>query len=644
MPDQPPVRPMTNPYGNYAPEPTPPTVRRQRRPALTGSPNDSLVSPDSLPVEVQSLNIPGTLGIDDQPSAQVRAYRIPATPALPEEGPASAKVRAYRKGQIALATSIITGSFIISRILGVGRSTFFASVFGATTAANAYTFAFVLPNTVYNIVAGGALSSAFIPIFADYFIERNEKRTAWHITSAALNTSVFALALLAAIAAYFTPQLAHLYAAGLFPAHPTPAQAHEAQQVIQLSRIMLIQPVLLGISVITTSVLQARQRFLMPAIGSVLYNVGLIGGIAATVLDNRYHIFGGNLGILGPTWGVVVAAALQLLIQIPGLITGGMRYSLTFDILHPGVRQMYKLMAPRFVNSIALYASTFVVSGLISLANSADAAYYGYQQAFQLILLPIGIFGMAVGQAAFPTLATLVVAKDWKRMNDIVFSTVRVILFLAVPSSLGMMVLAEPITRLLFVHGQFTIDQEPLIYVPLIYFAIGIPGLALIEILVRSYYALQDSRTAVEVGVVELFFMIGLSVLLLQPLGVGGVALATSIGSTGEALVLLLLLRPRMGWFSLRPLFNFLAAVVAASLVATLAALLTYTLLEVAIPHYRSTTFNNLALAGQLTAAAIVGGGVYYIGARFLNIDNTLPINRIFGRVLGKVGVGKRLA
>jgi len=333
---------------------------------------------------------------------------------------------------------------------------------------------------------------------------------------------------------------------------------------------------------------------------------------------------------------------LQLLIQIPGLITGGMRYSLTFDVLHPGVRTMYKLMVPRIINSVALYASTFVVSALISLVNNGEGAFYGYQQAFQLILLPIGIFGMAVGQAAFPTLATLVVSKDWERMRSIVFSTIRIILFLAVPSALGMMVLAEPITRLLFVHGAFTLDEEPLVYIPMIYFAIGIPGLATIEILVRTYYALQDSRTAVEVGVVELFFMIGLSILLLQPLGVGGIALATSIGSTGEALVLLLLLRPRLGWFALRPLFNFLAGVIAASLVATLAALLTYTLLEVAIPHFNTTTLNNLALIGQLSAAAIVGAVVYYLGARFLRIDDTLPLDRIFGKVFGKLGLGRK--
>lgn len=607
------------------PEPTPTTVRRPRRPPLSGSPSDSLVGPDSMPIEVQSMTIPATLGIDDQPSAQVRAYR---------------------KGQMALATAIITGSFIVSRVLGLARTTLFASVFGATAPADAYNYAFLLPNTVYNIVAGGALSSAFIPIFADYLIERRDKKTAWHITSAALNMTVLLLTVMATIAAIFTPQLAHLYATGLFAHQSDPvkaaANAREVQQVILLSRVMLIQPVLLGISVLTTSVLQARQRFLLPAIGSVLYNVGLIGGIVATQLDNRYHIFGGNLGILGPTWGVVAAAAIQLLIQVPGLISGKMQYSLNFDVLHPGVRMMFKLMVPRIVNSVALYASTFVVSALISLVSNSSGAFYGYQQAFQLILLPIGIFGMAVGQAAFPTLATLVVAKDWGRMRAIVLSTIRIILFLAIPASLGMMVLAEPITRLLFVHGAFTIDQEPVVYVPLIYFAIGIPGLALIEILVRSYYALQDSRTAVEVGIVELFFMIGLSILLLQPLGVGGVALATSIGSTGEALVLLLLLRPRLGWFDIRPLFNFTAGVVAASLVATLAALLTYTLLEVAIPHFDTSTLNTLALVAQLGAAALVGAVVYYLSVRFLRIDDTLPIDRIFGRVLGKIGLRKR--
>ncbi|MBA3824451.1 MAG: murein biosynthesis integral membrane protein MurJ [Ktedonobacterales bacterium] len=592
------------------PEPTPTTVRRHRR-SLSGAPSDSLVGYDSMPIEVQSITIPATIGIDDQPSAQVRAYR---------------------GGQIALATAIITGSFVTSRILGIVRTTLFAGVFGPHIPAEAFNIAFLLPNTVYNIVAGGALSSAFIPIFSDYLIERRDAKTAWHITSAALNTSVLGLTLLATLAALFTPQLSHLYASSLYSGpHANPA---EAGLVVQLTRIMLLQPIILGISVLTTSVLQARQRFLLPAIGSVLYNVGLIGGILATVVDNKYGLFGGKLGILGPTWGVIVAAFLQLIIQIPGLIRGKMQYSLTFDIFHPGVRTMYKLMGPRVVNSVALYASTFAVLSIITSANNyTEGGFFGYQQAFQLILLPIGVFGMAVGQAAFPTLATLVVSKDWTRMRSIVLSTVRTILFLSVPASLGMMVLAEPITRLIFVHGVFTIEQAPLVYMPLIYFAIGIPGLALIEILVRAYYALQDSRTAVEVGIVELFFMIGLAIILAQYMGVSGVALATSIGSTGEALVLFLLLRPRLGWFKIRDIFAFFVAVLAASVVATLAALLVYTLTVYVSPHFDSPTLNYVVLSGQLILAAIVGGGVYFLCARFLRIDNTLPLDRVFGRI-----------
>ncbi len=590
------------------PEPTPVTVRRHRR-SLSGAPGDSLVGFDSMPIEVQSITIPATIGIDDQPSAQVRAYK---------------------GGQVALATAIITGSFLASRLLGIGRATFFSGVFSADVASDAYNYAFLLPNTVYNIVAGGALSSAFIPIFMDYLINKRDSKTAWYITSAALNTSVLALTILATLAALFSPQLSHLYAPGIYAANADPAQAG---LVVQLSRIMLIQPILLGVSVLTTSVLQARQRFLLPAIGSVLYNVGLIGGIGATAIDNKYHFFGGHLGILGPTWGVVVAAFLQLMIQIPGLIRGKMQYTFTFNVFHPGVRTMYQLMVPRIINSVALYASTFAVAGIISLASSAKGAFTGYQQAFQLILLPIGVFGMAVGQAAFPTLATLVVSKDWTRMRSIVLSTVRTILFLSVPSSLGMMVLAQPITRLLFVHGAFPLSKAPLVYMPLIYFAIGIPGLALIEILVRAYYALQDSRTAVEVGIIELFFMIALAIILVQYMGVSGVALATSIGSTGEALVLFLLLRPRLGWFAIGDIFRFFIAVLAASVVATLATLLVFTLLGPVSPHFDSPTANYFVLGGQLALAAIVGGIVYFMSARFLRIDDALPIERLFGRI-----------
>lgn len=594
------------------PEPMPPTLQR-RRP----------VTPEQL-----SQSFPGVT---------IEPPVIPGTLA-PEEGPPSAQVRALRRENVAIATAIITGAFIISRVIGILRASLFAYVFGLHPEADAYNFAFNLPDTVYNIVAGGALSSAFIPIFTEYLIERHDRKGAWILTSAAYNIFTVLLVILAGLAWIFAAPLAHIYAPGVFSGPH--ADLGKGQLIINLSRIMLLQPILLGLSIITTGVLQARQRFLLPAIGSILYNFGLIGGIVATMLDTRFHIFGGNLGIYGPTWGVVVAAMLQFLPQLPGLIQAKFRYSLSFNIFHPGIRRVFALMGPRIINSIALYASNFVILAILSFLDSGTV--YGYRQAFQLVLLPLGIFGMAVSQAAFPTLAALVSSRDWQRMRSMVLTTVRVVLYLAVPSSLGMMVLAEPLTRLLLVHGNFIFQDASKVYIPLIYFAIGIPGLALVEILVRAFYALQDVRTTVEISILQFIFVIALSFFLINVtnLGAGALALATAIGATGEAFVLLLLLRPRMGWFRVRPLLNFLVGVIAASLVATLAALLTYTLLSVIALYvkpdlaYQPDLVRSAALGLELTAAAVVGAVIYYLGARFLGIEGTLPIDRIAARAL----------
>jgi putative peptidoglycan lipid II flippase len=592
------------------PEPMPGTVRRVRQPSQSlDTPYDSY---DSMPLRAMTMTIPVPAGMDDQPSIQVRALR---------------------KGQLAVATAIITGSFITSRILGVFRTTIFGYAFGASAQSDAFTLAFTLPNAIYNLVAGGALSSAFIPIFTEYMINKRQKQAAWNIASISLNVTLVSLVVLAAIGAIFIDPIAHLYAYGIFASH----NQAEINQVLLLSRIMLLQPIVLGLSVVTTSVLQARQRFLLPAIGSVLYNVGQIAGILATIVDQRTHIFGGNLGILGPTYGVIAAAAMQLLIQIPGLLAERMRYIPSFNFLNPGMVTIYKLMAPRFLNSLMLYVvSVFVTTSLLSALQSG--AVYGYQQAFQIALLPISMFGMALSQAAFPTLSTLVATRDWGRMRSTVLSSVRIIIYLSVPAALGMIVLAQPIVSLLLVHGQFAPSSAYTVYVPLIAFSIGVPSQALIEILDRAYYALQDARTAVIISIFELFFAIALSIILIEPFGAFGVAIAQSIGLTGEALALLFLLRRRIGWFRLQSLGKFTAGVIAAGAVAALAALLTYTLLETLLTRTAPMAISSWkaagVLAGILICAAAAGSIVYYLAARFINIDDTVPIDRILGRIM----------
>jgi putative peptidoglycan lipid II flippase len=619
MQEQPPHRPSDSFFSSPfppLPDSLPPTLRR-----LRGDPSQSMIISsgiEALPYDIDELSM--------LPEAE--------TAAIPEPAQPSAQIRALRRNQLAIATLIITGSFFFSRILGLLRISTFAYEFGLTPDADAFNLAFTLPNAVFNLVAGGALGSAFIPVFTEYIIRRQDRKTAWYITSAAFNLATLFLVLLAALAFIFMPELTRLYDSNDILNHP-----QQASNVILLSRVMLIQPIFLGLSVISTAVLQARQLFMLPALGQLLYNIGQIAGIVLSIIDSRTHILGGHLGIMGPVYGVVAGAAAQFLIQIPGLISGKMRYTLTFNFMHPGVIQIAKSMVPRLANSFMLYiGSSFVILSLLT-SLSRPGIVAGYQNAFQIIQLPVGIFGMALSQAAFPSLATFVVTKDWERMRGTVLSALRIILYLSIPTTLGLMILAEPVTRVILNQGQYGEKEIHTTVLLLIFFSIGIPALAAIEILSRSFYALQDAKTAVTVGITELFFMIALSIILIAPMQANGIALAQSIGITGEASVLLLLLRRRIGPFSLRPLVNFIFGTLAASLIAVLATQLIYTLLEVGFQGVIFTSGDasgitaKLVLLVQLSISGGCGALVYYLAARFLGIEDTVPIDRVFSRI-----------
>jgi putative peptidoglycan lipid II flippase len=573
---------------------------------------------------------------DEQPSMSLRLPAVGELPAeeeaLLEEDQPSTQMRALKSNTIMLATMIITGSFIAGRILGLLRGSLFAGLYGTGVDADAYTQAFYIPDTIFNLVAGGALSSAFIPVFTQYLVEKRDKKTAYYVANAAFNSAVGALTILAIIAMILAPKLIPIYVL-----NPAPGEVNE---IVLLIRIMLLQPIFLGGSTVVSAILQTRQRFLLPAIGTVLYNVGLILGLCATLIDNQTHIFGGHLGILGATWGVVLGAALQFLVQVPGVFAGGLRYKPVVNFMHPGVRNIARLMAPRILNAAMLYLAFGIDRGLASLLSTNDngsfiSAATGFFMAFQLMLLPISIFAMAVSTAAFPTLATLFAAGQFERLRQVILTTLRGILLLSIPASLGLIGLARPIVRLLYQHGNFTAQDTNVVYQPLVFLAIGIAGHAAVEILTRSFYALRDSRTPVYVSLCQFAFMIGLSIILF-PLGLRGLGLAMSIGVLGEATALLMLLRKRLHGFDLQQLFIFIVSVLAASLVSTLAALVGYALVDRIIMYTgidgHGSIEVNLLLALRIGAGVVAAAVVYFSFIRFLGIDDALPIINRFAR------------
>ncbi len=541
----------------------------------------------------------------------------------------SMHIAALKNSTLIRATTIVSLALLISRVFGMLRTILFAATFPYGPTTDAYTLAFTLPDAIFNIVAGGALASAIIPVFNDYMVKKHDRKTAWYVASAALNASLAVMVVFCLIAIIFTPQVMHLAFGQTFANCPNGPDC-SGPLAIDLTRIMLLQPIFLGGATVAIALLQAKQSFVAPAIGQVIYSVAIVGGIGATLVDNKTHLFGGHLGIFGPTWGVVVGAVLQLLIQIPGLIRQKMAYAPIFNLTHPGVVEIGRLMGPRVLNAAVLYTSVFINRFLLI---GTGGVLTGYNTAMTLILLPNGIIGQALAQAAFPTLSTLVSAGEWDRLRQTVLRSIQAIMYLAIPASLGMMILAKPIATALLDYHNFDPSKLPTVYEPLIFFAIGLTGLSLVEILTRSFYALEDTRTPTQVSLLQFMFVIGMSILL-DPWGGPGIALASSIAWTGEALVLLILLRQKLGGFDFKSLGLFTVNVLAASVAASLAALLVYMLGEFLLPTGVHSIIETLKLLARLIAAIIVGAGVYFGFAHFLKIDDVLPLDRIVKRVL----------
>ncbi|MDQ2888564.1 MAG: murein biosynthesis integral membrane protein MurJ [Chloroflexota bacterium] len=492
-----------------------------------------------------------------EPAGNVAVQLSPAPQTAAEPAQGTAEIQRVK---VARASSLISGAFLLSSILGLVQTFLFTYIFGRSMSGEAYLQAYLIPNLIFTVIAGGALSSAFIPVFTAYALKDRDEKEAWHIASSALNLSVACMIALSLVAIFLTPVLVPLY-----------SRPDEVGLIVTLTRIMLLQAVVLGSGVIVGAVLNTKQDFTRTALGTVLYNVGLILGL----MPGLFMTFHARSNILPDsavyfaTIGVVLGAILQVGVQIPGLAKVNMRYSFVFDWKHAGVLQIARQMVPRVINAVMLSFSTAVDRSLLSLLGAG--LINPYIQSFSILLLPVSLFGSSVSTAAFPSLAGYAAKQRYERVRSIIMETLRGILFLTIPSGVGLVVLSFPITQALLEHGNFDIIATRLASTVLLFFALGLPGLAAVEILTRSFYALQDSKTPVTISVAQFILKIALSIILINlavfgvQWGMGALAFSTSIAGTIEALVLFFLLSQRIGGFDLHPLLNFFKQALLAS-------------------------------------------------------------------------------
>jgi putative peptidoglycan lipid II flippase len=427
-----------------------------------------------------------------------------------------------RELTIAEASVVLMASFFFSALLGAVRQVLFNAQFGAGAEANAYYAAFQLPDTLFSLIAGGALSSAMIPVLLGTSRKEGEAGE-WRLTSLVLTSLVACFAVAVLIGELFTPLfITRLLAPGFDP--PTSALT------VALTRIMLLQTVVLAVGSGATAVLNARSQFVLTALSVASHNIALIGGIAAAALFPE-------LGIYGPTLGVVAGAVLQVLILLPGLAGRRFHYQPVWNLGDPGLREVVKLLVPNGLSVGVNYAG-FIAETAFASKAAETAGLPAINNAWLLAGLPIALLGQAVGQSAFPRLAAHAAAGEWAQMRGTLLRALGAAVALAVPALAGLLLLGRLAIHVLFEHGRYDAAAGALTYAVLVPYAVGLPFYVGTEVVTRGLIAMRDTRTPLITNMLQLVGRTTVMALFIGSIGIVAVPVALAVSASAETLVL----------------------------------------------------------------------------------------------------------
>lgn len=449
------------------------------------------------------------------------------------------------------AAGLVAVFLLLGRVLGLVREIIIQGALGTeSVAANAYAVANQFPETIFFVIAGGAMSSAFIPTFTDY-LAREDEAGAWRLFSGVISLLLVVVTAVSIVVAVFAPQFVHFFYAQKIAAQPA-----ILPETVLLIRIMLLSTTIFGISGVVMSALQSKQHFLYPALAPILYGVGII-------------LFGLLIKPpqLGFSIGAVVGALAHLLVQLPALRRHGGRYFPVLSLRDPGIRKVLRLMGPRVLGLSFSRLNQFVIVFLIGRYSAfATGAFVAQGAAFRVTLMPQGIIGQALGQAAFPTLSSLASRGEYGKMREILTDTMRILFFLGLPVTILLMMLRIPVITILFERGLFDAESTRLAANALLFYAIGMIAITALEVVNRAFFALSDTWTPVLAGAIQIGAMALLSgwfSLRVFPnagqRALGGLAFGFSISNIIEVVVLWLLLRRKLGHLDTRRLLTGMA-------------------------------------------------------------------------------------
>ncbi len=437
---------------------------------------------------------------------------------------------------LARAGLIVSGAFLVSRVLGWLRVFIIGNTFPAGPELDAFFSAFRLPDLMFQLVAAGALSSAVIPIVSG-LLASGEMSRAWRVVSTIANMMLAALLVLGLIVLVAAPAIVEAINPGFGP--------EQVNRTVDLTRIMVLSPIFLSLGSLVTSVLNARGRFAASAIAPIVYNLAIIG--AALVLSSSF-------GVTGLAIGVVAGSILHLIVQLAPLRAQGFRYDARIELDDPEARKALTLMAPR---ALGLGASqvTFVVMNSIAstLGTGAISVFY---IAFTLLQIPIGVIGVPLGIVVLPSLSRDAAVGRHEDFANLMSRAIRLVLYVMLPITGISIVLNDEIVRVLFGFSRFDQAALDLTAATLLAFLVGLTAHALIAILARAFYARQDTKTPVAAAVLAVVVNSSLAGLLAGQFGLPGLGLAIAIAAWVETILLLVLLQRSLPELAFRPLLS----------------------------------------------------------------------------------------
>lgn len=427
-----------------------------------------------------------------------------------------------REYTISEASGILMLSFFLSAVLGAVRQVLFNAQFGTGQEANAYYAASRLPDTLFNLIAGGALSSAMIPVLLSTWRSEGEQ-AGQRLINLVLTTLLTTVAGLVVVCMIFAPVfVTHVLAPGF--------DAETSRLTIRLTRMMLVEPLILALGAVAFAVLNSRNQFLLPGLSVVSHNVTIIAGIVLAAVFPR-------VGIYGPTIGAISGAGLQVLVMLPGLIGRHVRLRPAWDPWDRRLHEVIRLMIPNGLSLFVGYAGFILDTSFASRAREA-AALPAIHNAWLLAALPVTLLGGAVGQSVFPRLAAHVVTHSWQELRRTLLRALSISMLLSLPVALGLILLGRLVVQILFEHGRFDAPAGTLTYTVLAAYVVALPAYVATELITRGLIAMRDTRTPLLTNSAQLAGRVVLILWLLPRLGVVAIPVAFAVTASLETLVL----------------------------------------------------------------------------------------------------------